>query len=185
MIFTETTLKGAFIIDLKKHEDARGFFARSWCQREFEEQRLDARVAQCNISYNKRKGTIRGMHYQLLPFAESKLVRCTQGAIFDVIVDLRPDSPTFSKWLGVELTAKNHKMLFVPMRFGHGFQTLTDHTEVFYQMSEFHAPAQARGFRWNDPLFKIHWPEAVSLISEKDRAYDDCNPERLHAELTC
>ncbi len=177
MIFTETKLKGAFFIDLAPHYDERGFFSRSWCQREFIDHGLNPNVVQCNISYNKQKGTLRGMHLQVPPFAEAKLVRCTRGGIFDVIVDFRCDSPTYLQWLGVELTVENRQALFVPEGFLHGFQTLKDDTEVFYQMSEFFAPECARGFRWNDPAFAIQWPLPVSMISEKDAGLADFDPK--------
>jgi dTDP-4-dehydrorhamnose 3,5-epimerase len=173
MIFNETSLKGVFIIEPKRLEDQRGFFARSWCQREFEAHGLNPRIVQCNISLNTRKGTLRGMHYQVKPFEEAKLVRCTKGAIHDVIVDIRPDSPTFKKYAGFLLTADNRLALCIPEGFAHGFLTLEDNTEVFYQMSEFYAPDHARGFRWNDPAFKIQWPEKVEAMSDRDRNYPD------------
>lgn len=173
MIFTETILRGAFIIDIEPVEDERGFFARTWCQREFESHGLCTQWVQCNISFNKHKGTLRGMHYQGAPFAEVKLVRCTAGAIYDVIIDLRPVSPTFKHWVSVELTAERRRMLYVPEEFGHGFQTLDENTEVFYQMSQFYAPEYARGVRWNDPAFKISWPLARPIMSEKDRGFLD------------
>ncbi len=173
MRFIQTKLKNAYVIEPEKFADERGFFARSWCEKEFREQGLNANLVQCNISFNNKRGTIRGMHLQIPPFAEAKLVRCTQGAIYDVIVDLRPDSATYQKWIGVELTAENRRALYVPEGFAHGFQTLADNTEVFYQMSEFYAPECARGFRWNDPTFNINWPEQVSIISLKDREYED------------
>jgi dTDP-4-dehydrorhamnose 3,5-epimerase len=171
MIFTETRLKGAFIVELKKLEDERGFFARSFCQREFQEHGLNACVAQCNVSFNKYRGTLRGMHYQVPPCAEAKLVRCTHGGLYDVIADLRPTSETFLQWISVELSEENFRMLYVPEGFAHGFLTLKDNTEVFYQMSEFYAPDCANGFRWDDPLFKIDWPFPAAIISEKDRLY--------------
>ena len=181
MLYTQTKLRGAFIIDVERIVDERGFFARSWCQREFAERGLDARLVQCSVSYNARKGTLRGLHYQLPPFAETKLVRCTRGAIYDVIVDLRHDSPTFLEWAGAELNADNRRALYVPKGFAHGFLTLEDDTEVFYQMSEFYAPAYARGVRWNDPLFGIEWPGPVSTLSEKDQRYEDCHPGQFAA----
>jgi dTDP-4-dehydrorhamnose 3,5-epimerase len=168
MKFHETELKGAFIIEPEKREDERGFFARSWCQREFEQHGLVPTVVQANISCNRKKGTLRGMHYQAAPHEETKLVRCTRGAIYDVIVDVRPESPTFRKWIGVELTARNYKMLYVPEGFAHGFQTLADDTEVVYQVTQFYTPGAERGIRWNDPAIQIEWPEAVHSISEKD-----------------
>ena len=168
MLFTPTKLKDAYIVEPKKIEDERGFFARSWCEKEFRDRGLNPNLVQCNISFNKKKGTLRGMHLQVEPYAEAKLVRCTQGAIYDAIVDLRPDSETYKQWIGVELTADNRKALYVPEGFAHGFQTLADNTEVFYQMSQFYAPECARGYRWNDPGFGINWPEEISVISEKD-----------------
>lgn len=173
MIFKETRLKGAFIIELERREDERGFFARSWCQHEFEDHGLNPAAAQCNISFNKKKGTLRGMHYQAKPDEEARLVRCTSGSIFDVIIDLRPDSPTFKQWTGEELTSDNYRMFYVPEGFAHGFLTLKDQTEVFYQMSQFYASASARGVRWDDPAFGIRWPISVQVISERDKSYPD------------
>jgi dTDP-4-dehydrorhamnose 3,5-epimerase len=173
MIFSETKLKGAFIVEPERLEDERGFFARSWCQREFEENGLNPRIVQCNISFNVKRSTLRGMHYQTAPFEEAKLVRCTSGAIYDVIVDIRPDSSTYKRHFGIVLSEENRKMLFIPERFGHGFLTLEDNTEVFYQMSEFYSPERARGFRWDDPAFSITWPEDIRVISERDRNYPD------------
>jgi dTDP-4-dehydrorhamnose 3,5-epimerase len=175
MIFTETELPGAYLIDVERREDDRGFFARAWCRQEFEAHGLIARVAQANISYNRRKATLRGLHYQLPPFAEAKLVRCTRGAIYDVIVDLRVDSPTYLRWLGVELTADQHRMLYVPEGFAHGFLTLEDHTEVTYQVSQFYTPAAERGIRYDDPALGIRWPLEVQVISEKDRSWPRLN----------
>jgi dTDP-4-dehydrorhamnose 3,5-epimerase len=171
MIFTETNLKGAFIIEPERIEDERGFFARTWCQSEFEARDLDARLVQCNISYNAKKGTLRGMHYQVAPYEETKLVRCTMGALYDVIVDLRPDSSTFKQWIAVNLTAENRRVLYIPGGFAHGFQTLEDGTEVFYQMSEIYHPESARGVRWDDPSFDIEWPAEPTLISARDRSF--------------
>lgn len=176
MIFKKTGLVGAYVVELEKHEDERGFFARSWCQREFEAQGLNSRLVQCNISFNARRGTLRGMHYQVAPFEEAKLVRCTMGAILDVIVDLRPDSQSHGRHIGVELNARNRRMLYVPEGFAHGFLTLEDESEVFYQMSEFYAPDHARGFRWNDPRFGISWPAEIEVISDRDRTYPDFQP---------
>ena len=173
MIFKETHLKGAYLIELDKLQDERGFFARSFCQREFEEHGLNPHVVQCNVSFNTKKGTIRGMHYQVSPYEEAKLVRCTKGAIYDVIIDLRPNSNTYMKHYGVQLDTKNRSMLFVPEGFAHGFLTLEDNTEVLYQMSEFYAPDSARGFRWNDPAFGIEWPMEIKVISDRDRTYPD------------
>jgi len=171
MIFAETRLLGAFLIEPERLEDERGFFARTWCQREFESHGLNQRVAQCNISFNRKRGTLRGMHYQTAPYAEAKLVRCTMGAIYDVIIDLRPDSPTFKQWLAVELTAENRLMLYIPVGLAHGFQTLVDNTEVFYQMFEFYHPECARGVGWNDPAFRVNWPLPVNVIADKDNTY--------------
>jgi len=173
MIFTETALKGAFLIALERQEDARGFFTRTWCQREFEAHGLRTQWVQCNVSFNRKKGTLRGMHYQAAPYEEVKLVRCTMGAIYDVIIDLRADSPTFKRWVAVELTAVNRCMLFIPEGFVHGFQTLRDNTEAFYQMSQFYAPEYARGVRWDDPAFNITWPLAKPIMSERDRHHPD------------
>ncbi len=168
MQFTETKLKSGFIIDIQKIEDDRGFFARSFCKNEFKEQGISSDLAQANISFNKYKGTLRGLHYQGSPHEEAKLVRCTKGAIFDVMVDLREDSPTFCQWVGAELTAENHRMLLIPEGFGHGFQTLEDNTEVIYQVSEFYTPSAEKGALYNDPAFGIEWPLDVSVISDKD-----------------
>jgi dTDP-4-dehydrorhamnose 3,5-epimerase len=173
MIFTETKLQGAFIIAIERVEDERGLFARTWCQREFEAHGLCAQLVQCNIPFNRHKGTLRGMHYQAAPYAEAKLVRCTSGAVYDVIIDLRPDSPTFKRWVAVELTADNRRMLFIPEGFAHGFQTLANGSEVFYQMSQFYGPEYARGVRWDDPAFKISWPAEKRTISERDRSLPD------------
>ena len=173
MIFTETPLLGAYVIEIEKHEDERGFFARSWCAQEFSSRGLDSRLVQCNISFNERKGTLRGLHYQLPPHGEVKLVRCTRGAIYDVIVDLMADSPTFLKWFKVELTAMDYRMLYIPERFAHGFQTLENGTEIVYQMSECYVPDAARGICWNDSRVGIVWPEADRTISKKDREYTD------------
>jgi dTDP-4-dehydrorhamnose 3,5-epimerase len=183
MIFTETKLPGAYIIEPEKIEDERGFFARTWCRKEFTEHGLNTSLVQCNVSFNMRKGTLRGMHYQAEPYEEAKLVRCTAGAVYDVIIDLRPASATYCQWLGVELASHSseigsrlnagHKMLYIPEGFAHGFLTLEDETEVFYQMSEAYVPDCARGVRWDDPAFGIRWPLEVSLISEKDRLYRD------------
>ncbi len=173
MIFTETKLPGAFVIELEKHADQRGFFARTFCRKEFEAHGLNPQVAQCNVSFNKRKGTLRGMHYQAVPFAEAKLVRCTSGSIYDVIIDIRRSSPTFKQHFAVELSAENHKMLYIPEEFAHGFQTLQDDTEIFYQMSQHFSPEHARGVRWNDPTFRIEWPEDERIIIERDQRYPD------------
>jgi dTDP-4-dehydrorhamnose 3,5-epimerase len=171
MIFTETALKGAYIIDLQPIEDERGFFARSFCLQEFAAYGLKTGVAQCNVSFNKIKGTLRGMHFQKPPKAEAKLVRCTRGEIFDVIIDLRPDSPTYCQWEGVVLSADNHRSLYIPEGFAHGFQTLEENSEVFYQMFECYAPECASGVRWDDPAIGIHWPLPNPVMSDKDRSY--------------
>ncbi|HEY6345741.1 MAG TPA: dTDP-4-dehydrorhamnose 3,5-epimerase [Bryobacteraceae bacterium] len=173
MTFREITLPGVWEINIEPERDERGFFARSWCRNEFESRGLNPAVAQCSISFNPRKGTLRGLHYQEAPHGETKLVRCTQGAIYDVVVDLRPHSPTFAKWTAVTLTSTNHRMVYVPEGCGHGFLTLEDETEVFYQISEFFHPGSARGVRWNDPRFQIGWPVRPEVISERDRTYDD------------
>jgi dTDP-4-dehydrorhamnose 3,5-epimerase len=172
MIFTPTKLSGAYVIDLEKREDERGFFARAWCRHEFEEHGLDARLVQCNVSFNHAKGTLRGMHMQQAPHGEAKLVRCTRGAIYDVIIDLRPESPTHRRWLGLELSQENRTMLYVPEGFAHGYQTLSDGAETFYQVSEYYTPGAERGVRWDDPAFAIDWPpEERRVISEKDASW--------------
>lgn len=177
MDFKETKLSGAYIIDPVRLSDDRGFFARAWCRKEFEEQGLCSDFVQCNLSFNKKKGTLRGMHYQREPFAEVKIVRCTKGAVLDVIIDLRPESPTYLSWIGVELTEENHRMLYVPETFAHGYLTLTDNAEVFYQVSQFYTPDAEGGVRYNDPVFGIHWPETDQLeISKKDAAWPDYEP---------
>jgi dTDP-4-dehydrorhamnose 3,5-epimerase len=173
VIFTATKLKGAYLIDIERLPDERGFFARTWCQKDFLAQGLAAEWVQCSISFNARQGTLRGMHYQIKPYEEAKLVRCTLGAIYDVIVDLRQGSSTFGQYISCVLSAKNRKMLYVPEGFAHGFITLEDNTEVSYQMSEFYAPEHSKGFRWNDPLFSIDWPAAIQVISERDRNLPD------------
>jgi len=179
MKFQETHLNGAWIIDLDRLADERGFFARSFCQREFTEHGLNPRIAQGNVSYNRQKGTLRGMHLQVSPFQEAKLVQCTQGAIYDVILDLRPDSPTFGKHLGIRLSAEEYRMLYIPEGFAHGFMTLEDHSNIFYLMSEFYVPESARGFRWNDPFFRISWPAEVEVISVRDAGYPDFSMDLL------
>lgn len=173
MIFNETELKGACTIEIEKLEDNRGFFARAWCEKEFAKHGLTPVVHQANVSFNTRKGTLRGMHYQIAPYGEAKTVRCTRGRIYDVIIDLRKDSPTYMRWYGVELTADNYKMLYVPENFAHGFQTLEDNTEVTYNVSQFYTPGAERGLRWNDPAFNIGWPEKVQVISDKDNNWPD------------
>jgi len=171
MIFKETKLKSAYIIELERAEDERGFFSRSFCQKQFQEHGLNPRIVQCSVSFNKKKGTLRGMHYQVAPYEETKLVSCSSGAIYDVIIDLRPKSPTYRQWFAVELSAANYKMLYIPEGFAHGFQSLEDETVVFYQMSEFFHPECSRGVRWDEPAFGIKWPMRPALISERDKGY--------------
>ncbi len=178
MIFSETKLPGVFIVDIQKLEDERGFFARTWCKRTFAERGLSFDLAQCSVSFNRKRGTLRGMHYQTEPCAEAKLVSCTAGAIYDVVLDLRPDSPTFTEWIAVELSAGNCRMVYVPENCAHGFQTLEDNTTIAYQISEFYAPEYSKGVRWNDPAFKIEWPEANRIISSRDAAYPDFVPAK-------
>ena len=170
MIFTETRLKGSFIIEPEKNVDERGFFARAFDDHVFEEHGLKSRVKQCNISFNKTKGTLRGMHYQASPYEEAKLVRCTRGKAFEVMVDLRPASSTYLEWFGVEISAENYKMLYAPEGFALGFQTLEDNTELFYQMSEKFMPDFGRGIRWDEPTIAISWPLKPTVISKKDLA---------------
>jgi dTDP-4-dehydrorhamnose 3,5-epimerase len=177
--FTKTPLESALVVDLDRREDPRGFFARSFCEREFAEHGLPTRFPQCNISRNVRKGTLRGMHFNTAPHAESKLVRCASGAIYDVIVDLRRDSRTRLESFGVELSRENGRALFVPAGFAHGFLTLTDDVDVFYHMGEFFHAEAARGFRWNDATFAIRWPSVPSVISERDATYPDFDRDRL------
>ncbi len=173
MQFIPTIFDGAYLIEPELVIDERGFFARTWCQNEFASKGLKTNPVQCSISYNKTCGTLRGMHFQRQPNAEAKLVRCTAGAIYDVIIDLRQGARTFLKWASFELTAHNHRTLYIPEGFAHGFQTLADDTEVLYQMFNFFAPESAAGFRWNDPAFHIKWPLDISIMSDKDRAYPD------------
>jgi dTDP-4-dehydrorhamnose 3,5-epimerase len=179
MIFIPTNLEGAFVIEIQKLTDERGFFARTFCQREFHDHGVNIQVAQCNLSYNRAKGTLRGMHFQVFPHEEAKLVSCTQGAIHDVIVDIRPDSPTYRQHFAIELTAEANNALYVPEGFAHGFLTLVPDTYVFYQMSEFYAPGSARGFRWNDPAFDIEWPAEIKMISDRDAQYPDYSIDLL------
>jgi dTDP-4-dehydrorhamnose 3,5-epimerase len=176
MIFRDTKLSGVFEIHATPVTDDRGFFARTWCQQEFEDRGLASRIVQCSVSYNVKCGTLRGLHYQAAPFAEAKLVRCTAGAIYDVAVDLREGSPTFRAWHGAELTARNHCALYIPEGCAHGFLTVEDGSEVLYQMSEFYHPEAARGVRWNDPAFGILWPGGVKVIADRDRTYPDFEP---------
>jgi len=171
MIFNQTKLRDAFVIELDKFEDERGFFARTWDKTIFEKNGLNPTLVQVNISFNLKKGTIRGLHYQKPPFEEAKLVRCTRGKIFDVIIDLRKNSQTYKDWFGEKLTQENHKMLYVPERFAHGYQTLEDNTEILYQVSQIYSPSSEEGIRWNDPAFKIKWPLKQSTISLKDNSY--------------
>jgi dTDP-4-dehydrorhamnose 3,5-epimerase len=176
MKFNKISLTGAFLIEMEPIVDNRGFFARTWCADEFKLNGLNPKLAQCSISFNARKGTLRGMHYQDVPFMEAKLVRCSSGGIYDVIVDLRPKSPTFGKWFAAELTSENRKMIYVPEGFAHGFQTIADNTEVIYQISETYHPESARGIRWNDPRFGIKWPIENPLLSERDAAFPEFTP---------
>jgi dTDP-4-dehydrorhamnose 3,5-epimerase len=178
MIFTETKLSGAYVIDLERFEDERGFFATNWSAKEFAARGLEALVAEKNISFNKHRGTLRGMHYQQDPYGQAKLVSCTRGAIYDVIIDLRTSSPTMTDWFGVELTADNYRMLYIPVGFAHGFQTLLNDTDVSYQMSSVYVPGSGAGVRWNDPEFKIDWPLAVTQICERDNTYPDLSLRR-------
>src|SRR5688572_28258795 len=173
MIFAETKLKGSFIIKPQKIEDERGSFSRTFCKKEFDEYGLNASVVQCNVSHNKRKGTFRGMHFQAPPYEEDKIVSCMQGALLDFIVDLRVESPTFKQWIKVELSAQIGYMLYVPKSFAHGFLTLCDDTQVFYQMTECHHPEFAFGFRYDDPAFDIGLPFEATTISQKDKSYPD------------
>lgn len=174
MKFTATRLNGAYVVEIEPIEDNRGFFSRTWCQREFEAHKLASEFVQTNITYSPCKGTVRGFHYQIAPHKEVKLVRCVRGAIYDVIIDLRPDSPTFGQWLSSELTAENRKMLYIPGGFAHGYQTIVDDTEVFYQVAQFWAPDFERGIRWNDPVFAVTWPITNGVIlSDKDKAWPD------------
>lgn len=175
MIFTETKLKGAFIIDIQRHEDDRGFFARAFCQNEMEEHGLKPVIAQGNIAFNLKRGTVRGMHFQFPPKPETKLVRATRGGILDIIVDLRPESPTYLEHIAVELNEDNHRALFVPERFAHGYQVLEDNTETSYQVGEFYAPETEGGLRYDDPRLGLSWPLPVTTISEKDRTWLSLN----------
>lgn len=172
MIFKETSLKGAYIIELNQLEDERGFFSRTFCQDEFKKYNLEYNIAQCNISFNKLKGTLRGMHYQVTPYEEAKLVRCIRGSIYDVIIDIRKDSETYLKWISVELSENNYLSLYIPKGFAHGFQTLEDNTDVFYQMYQMYQPNSASGIRYNDTIFNIKWPLEITSISDRDKNYD-------------
>lgn len=171
MIFTKTKIEGAYLLDIKQIKDERGFFGRSFCQTEFEEHGLNPKVVQVNVSSNYKLGTLRGLHMQMKPAEESKLVRCTKGSIYDVLVDLRPQSSTFMQWLGVELTADRFQLLYVPEGCAHGYLTLSDETDVMYQVSQFYTPSAEKGFQWNDPAFAIIWPIHPVIVSEKDQAH--------------
>ncbi len=173
MKFSETPIAGAFVIDLEPHRDERGSFARAFCQQEFAAHGLNPAVAQCNLSHNAKRGTLRGLHYQAAPHGEAKLVRCIRGAIYDVIVDLRPDSPSFKTHVSAELSERNGRALYVPEGVAHGFLTLEDDSDIFYQMSTPYHPEAARGVRWDDPTFGVPWPESVRVISERDATYPD------------
>ena len=174
MIFTKTKIQGVFILDPERIEDARGFFACAWHQTEFEKHGIDPRLVQCNVSFNKRKGTLRGLHYQKPPHEETKIVRCTMGAIYDVALDLRSASPTFKQWVGATLSAENRQMLVIPSGCAHGFLTLEDNTEIFYQLSAGYAPTHVAGIRWNDPAFQIRWLGEITMMNDRDRNYPDC-----------
>jgi dTDP-4-dehydrorhamnose 3,5-epimerase len=174
LIFTPLRLDGAYLIDIEPIEDSRGFFARSWCSQEFKKMGLISKIEQCSFSSNLKQGTLRGMHYQAEPYQEAKLVRCTAGSIYDVILDIRPESPTFKEWLAFELSAKNMRTLYIPYGFAHGFQSLEDHTEVLYMVSESFRPEYSASVRWNDPKFGIVWPDVeVRLMSDKDKFCKD------------
>jgi dTDP-4-dehydrorhamnose 3,5-epimerase len=180
--FIPTSLEGAFVVEMNPLTDERGFFARYWCRKEFEEAGLDVNIEQSSVSFNSKRGTLRGMHYQMAPHEEVKLVRCTRGSIWDVILDLRPDSRTFRQWFGAELTRDNLKLMYVPAGFAHGFQTLMDDTDVLYQISEPYHPELARGVRWNDPAFQIAWPVVNPIVSARDREFLDY-PKELNVTL--
>ena len=180
MIFTETKIKGVYLIEPELITDERGFFARSFCKAEFRKHGLETDIVQCNISYNKKKGTIRGMHYQIPPFEEEKIVSCTQGSIYDVVVDLRSDSPSYCQWVATELSEKNFKMIYIPNGCAHGFQTSEDHTIVHYQITAFFHQECARGVKWNDPIFDIKWPNFQKrIISDKDKKYPIFKPNKV------
>jgi len=176
MRFTPSALPDAVIVDVEEHVDTRGLFARTFCEEEFAVAGLPTRFVQSSVSFNTRRGTLRGLHFQAPPKPEGKVVRCTRGAIHDVVVDLRPSSPTFLRWIGVELSADNRRALYIPPGFAHGFQTLIDDSEVLYLMTEFYAPEMARGVRWNDPMFSVEWPIADPILSERDATYPDFRP---------
>lgn len=176
MKFSATSIEGVWLIEMERHEDERGWFAREWCASELQRRGLDTTLSQCSVSFNHKRGTLRGMHFQAPPHEETKVVRCSLGALFDVVVDLRPDSPTYMAWLGIELTRDNGLMLYIPRGVAHGFQTLQDNTEIIYKISAEYHPASSRGVRWNDPVFGIRWPLDVSVISERDRTYPGYSP---------
>lgn len=179
MRFVPIDLPGVWILEQERHADERGFFARTWCARELAEHRLEANLSQCSVSFNHRRGTLRGLHFQAPPRAEAKIVRCTRGALFDVAVDLRPDSPGFRRWVGVELTPENGRALYIPKGFAHGFLTLADATEVAYDISEAYSPSHARGVRFDDPFLRIAWPGPVEVIAPRDRDYPDLSAGQL------
>jgi len=179
VIFTETKLKGTFVIEIEKIEDERGFFGRTWDQKVFQEHDLNSNLVQCNVSFNKKKGTLRGMHFQTAPYEEAKLVRCTKGKIFEVMIDLRKKSTTYKQWLGIEMGSEDYKMLYVPEGFALGFQTLQDNTEVFYQISQFYTPQHVHGLRWDDPTFNITWPLKPTIISKRDQSFQPFNENEL------
>jgi dTDP-4-dehydrorhamnose 3,5-epimerase len=183
MIFSETKLKGAMVIDIERREDSRGFFARGFCQREFEQHGLKPTIAQGNIAFNRQKGTLRGMHFQFPPAAETKLVRCTRGAILDIIVDLRPESPTYLQNIAVELSEDNSRALYVPERFAHGYQVLRNNTETSYQVGEFYAPGFESGLLYNDPRLGLNWPIPISVISDKDRAWKPLSEQEAELKM--
>jgi len=178
MIFTETKFKGVYVIEIEKFEDNRGFFSRLWCQKEFSERGLNTNFLQGNLAHNHKKATIRGLHYQTEPYQEVKLVRCTRGALYDVIIDLRPESETYLQWFAITLSDDDYKQLYIPEGFAHGYQTLTDNVEMRYGVTQFYAPEAERGIRWDDPLFKINWPYKENLIiSAKDRNWPNFVPQ--------
>lgn len=181
MKFSQTTLAGLWLIELELREDERGFLARTFCENEFAQHGLNTHWPQCNLSLTRKRGALRGMHFQAEPKPEIKLIRCAAGKIYDVVLDVRRNSPTFGKWEGFELSAENRRQLYVPAGFAHGFQCLSDNSEVFYQMSEFFVPELGRGIRWNDPFFQVSWPLEATVISSKDRQFPDFSPA-LHAQ---
>lgn len=175
MKFTETNLKGAFIIEFEKREDSRGFFARAFCEKEFADKGLETRIVQANASYNFKKGTLRGMHRQIVPYQEVKMIRCTRGAVYDVIIDLRKNSPTYKQWFGIELTEDNYKMLYIPEDFAHGYLTLKNKSDVIYFVTQFYQPSSESGVRYDDPAFGIKWPPGIEtgLMTDKDKNWPD------------